>query len=122
MKEGADMSRWRSGAVVLAVLGAAAVLNGCGQPEYRRNGYASRADCLKDYPADKCEARSGAGTGFLYFGPWFLGNQRNAVAGDPGPGRTAVNGVSQSATPGASETRRGGFGSTGRSNVGYRGG
>jgi len=114
------MARWRSSAVALAALGAAAGVAGCNpQPEYRRNGYASRADCLRDYPANQCESTRSGGVSYFY-GPWY-GNQRTATTNDPGPGATAVNGRSQSADPAGSVARRGGFGGTGRSS-GFHGG
>jgi len=103
------MARWRSSAVALVALGAAAGVSGCSpQPEYRRNGYASRADCLRDYPAHQCESTRSGG-GFYYYGPWY-GDRRGATATDPGPGATAVDGRSQVADPARSATRRGGFG------------
>lgn len=112
--------RWRSSVVALAALGATAGLAGCSpQPEYRRNGYSSRADCLRDYPSGPCEGSRGGGGHF--YGPWYGRGQRALLANDPGPGTSAVNGRSQLADPSASVTRRGGFGSTGRAG-GYRGG
>lgn len=119
-KAGARQVRWRSSVVALAALGATASLAGCSpQPEYRRNGYSSRADCLRDYPSGPCEGSRSAGGHF--YGPWYGGSQRALPANDPGPGASAVNGRSQLADPSASVTRRGGFGATGRAG-GYRGG
>ncbi len=122
-----DQSDWKSSAVVLALMGAGLGLSHCSQPEYRRNGYASAAECMKDYSPQQCQASKGydangyyTGHHGSYFGPWY---QRGATAsdGNPGPGRTALNGVSQAASPSMSTTQRGGFGGTGRSS-GYRGG
>lgn len=123
----AENGDWKSGAVVLTLMGAAFGLAQCGQPEYRRNGYANAQECLKDYSARQCEASYGydadgyyTGNHYAYFGPWYRPGR--AIAHDnPGPGRTALNGVSQAASPGMSTTRRGGFGGTGYSS-GYRGG
>lgn len=115
------MTRWRSRALVLVVLGAGATQAACSRDvnTYQRNGYATREACLRDYPPDLCrEERVGGGVGI--FGPWYMGNRMRASPGDPGPGATAVNGQSQAAAQ-TVETRRSGFGSTGRS-MGFRGG
>lgn len=116
-------TRWRSSAVALAILGGAAALSGCSaEPEYRRNGYATREACLRDYPPSECSAATGNSGGFFFLGPWYSPNRALARAGDPGPGATAVDGTSKAAaSTNAASTRRGGFGATGRS-YGYRGG
>lgn len=107
------MARWRSTSVTLVLIGAG--LAGCGQPEeegyYRRNSYASKADCYRDYGPDNCQPM-GSGGGFVgaYF--WAFGGAR--PSGDPGPGATAQNGRSQLAIS-VSDPVRGGFGATGRS-------
>jgi hypothetical protein len=116
------MRRWRSATVTLVVLGAAtAGVAACSRDDdtYRRNGYATREACMKDYQPEQCkeEARSG---GFGYFGPWYMSNRARAAPGDPGPGATAVDGRSQAANQTA-QTRRGGFGAT-ASSRGFRGG
>jgi uncharacterized protein YgiB involved in biofilm formation len=123
-----EQGDWKSGAVVLALMGASFGLSQCEQPEYRRNGYTTASDCVKDYNPEQCEAANGHdadgfynGTSVGYYGPWYQPRRTLPVFGDPGPGRTALNGVSQAAHPAMSATSRGGFGSTGRAS-GYRGG
>ena len=119
------MPRWRSRAVVLVVLGSSAAIAGCSnqtnrEETYKRNGYETREACLRDYPPEQCqEARSGGG-GLMFLGPWYMANRARAMANDPGPGATAINGRSQAGTS-EMQTRRSGFGSTGRS-AGFRGG
>lgn len=107
----------RSRNVRLVLIGAAglALLSAAGctdRRESKRNQYASREDCLKDYPENQCTNARGTvipGGGFWY-GPWYGRAVARAGMVDPGPGATAVQGRSAFAT--ASETRRGGFGAT----------
>lgn len=110
------MARWRSASVSLVLIGAAAGLASCGPSEpgyYRRNVYASKADCYRDYGPRDCEVGY---TGYYYGAHyWAFGGAR--PANDPGAGASAVNGRSQIATA-VSDPVRGGFGATGR---GYRG-
>ena len=79
--------------------------------ETRRNLYADRAACERDYPPSQCQQNSGSGgggSGGGYHGPYYSANRSNAAAGDPGPGRIGGNRV-------AYETSyRGGFGAFGR--------
>ena len=123
-----DHVDWKSGAVVLAIMGASFGLSYCSQPEYRRNGYANAAECMKDYTPQQCQAANGydangyyTGHHGVFFGPWYQRGGATSSSGDPGPGRTALNGVSRAASPSISATQRGGFGGTGRSS-GYHGG
>jgi hypothetical protein len=116
------MSRWRSRTVVLVVLGAGAAVAGCSREadSQKRNGYATREACLRDYSPEQCREERTSNGGMMIFGPWYMANRARALVGDPGPGATAVNGQSQAASTGV-QTRRSGFGATGRS-AGFRGG
>lgn len=123
------MPRWRTKAVALVVMGGAAGagLAACADERetYQRNGYATREDCLKDYPPEQCQTAQ-AGSGFMFLGPWYMANRLRAPAGDPGPGLTAGTGNRSTAAAGSASDRRqtataGGFGATGR-NSGFRGG
>jgi hypothetical protein len=83
--------------------------------EMRRNVYANRADCERDYPPppDRCDQDNGGSNtnsgGHVFFhGPYYSANRSSAPAGDPGPGRSG-------ATRASFETSyRGGFGAIGR--------
>lgn len=80
--------------------------------DMRRNLYADRAACERDYPPppDRCEqpASGGPGGHIFYHGPYYSAYRANAPSGDPGPGRTGI-------APIAYETSsRGGFGAFGR--------
>lgn len=112
---------WRAETLPWIALGVFATLTTCSafnNPENnasRRNFYASREQCLQDYTDAQCRS-SGSGA-HAYVGPYYYGARQ--TANDPGPGRTAVNG--ESAT--ASRVVRGGFGTTARSgHGGYHGG
>jgi hypothetical protein len=77
--------------------------------QMRRNLYADRAACERDYSAAQCETNSGSGaySGF-YHGPYYIADRTTAAArGDAGPGRTGQ------VTAGEVSTR-GGFGAFGR--------
>jgi|SRR5215469_3304381 len=83
--------------------------------EMRRNLYADRAACERDYPPAQCEPTYSGGSGSSgyyysgssYHGPSYATNRSDAAAGDPGPGRTG-------AAHGAYTTSyRGGFGAFG---------
>jgi hypothetical protein len=107
----------RSSVVFLSLIGLASTVaiadEAIPQPvEMRRNVYANRADCLRDYPPppDQCEAQSsgGGGSGGGYHGPYYSSNRSSATTSDPGPGRAGTTAV-------AHETSyRGGFGAFGR--------
>lgn len=114
------MARWRSRAVTLVLLGAGAAA--CApEPQYRRNTYASREECLRDYSPGQCEPHGTRG----FIGPffWVGGGARPLV--DPGPGASARDGRSSVAAgvtaPAPQSAVRGGMGATGR-NGGYSGG
>ena len=109
----------RSQAVMLTLVGlpvAAVVLSNAfpGQ-QMRRNLYADRAACERDYRPDQCQPNSGSGTGSSgysgyhgYHGPYYYGNRSAAAArSDPGPGRSGVATRTEVST-------RGGFGAFGR--------
>lgn len=113
------MARWRSASVTLVLVGAG--IAACTpEPTYRRNVYASRKDCTRDYAAEICGPASPGMHGF--YGPIFWAGGGRRPVGDPGPGASAPANASSryalqvSAPMRASE--RGGFGDTGRS---YRG-
>ena len=85
-------ARWRSGAVNLALVGAAgglaAGLGGCSKAGYQRNVYKSMADCIADYSATDCSSKGQQGAG-VFLGPTYRvvgGSAKSCVAGDPGPG------------------------------------
>jgi hypothetical protein len=106
------MPRWRTSTVALLTLGAAAGLSSCArEPEYARNGYATRQACLQDYGPEQCS--SGAVGGY-YYGPRYAVHGPDRLAGDPGPGRSAAA-TGTSLLAHHSATTRGGFGATGRS-------
>jgi len=80
--------------------------------EMRRNLYADRAVCERDYPPppDRCEQSNSSGSGghTFYHGPYYRAYRGGAPPGDPGPGRTGT-------APASYETStRGGFGAFGR--------
>jgi hypothetical protein len=83
--------------------------------ETRRNLYADRAACERDYPPppDRCDqhnssGNSGSGGHVFYHGPYYAADRSSAAAaGDPGSGRT-VNAASSVET-----SYRGGFGAFG---------
>lgn len=107
----------RSNIVTLTVLGlfASVVIADKVIPqssEMRRNVYANRADCERDYSANQCQQNTGSGSsgggGGGYHGPYYNANRASAPNDDPGPGRTGVTRVSYETS------YRGGFGSFGR--------
>jgi hypothetical protein len=103
----------RSNIVLLSVVGLVSTVaiadKAIPQPtEMRRNVYANRADCERDYPPDQCQSQNSGGSGGGFHGPYYSANRSNAGTGDPGPGRTGTTAV-------AHETSyRGGFGAIGR--------
>jgi hypothetical protein len=104
----------RSTIVTLTVVGMVAAVSIADEAipqgvEMRRNVYADRTACERDYTASQCEANSGGGgSGGGYYGPYYSARRGSAAAGDPGPGRTI-------GTRASYETSyRGGFGAFGR--------
>jgi hypothetical protein len=83
--------------------------------ETRRNLYADRAACERDYPPppDRCEQHnsggsSGSGGHVFYHGPYYAADRTSAAAaGDLGSGRTAT------ARSSVETSYRGGFGAFG---------
>jgi hypothetical protein len=79
--------------------------------EMRRNLYADRAACERDYPPSQCQEGSdgggGSGSGGGWHGPYYSSNRSNAAADDPGAGRTSTSRVSYETS------YRGGFGAFG---------
>lgn len=128
--------RKRSAAITL-VLAGSATLAGCGSPVEQRDAYASRQDCMKDWPdASLCEpVKDGRYASSYHYGPpyfassgWsFFGRdritpspnamdatrlQKGTVASSPSAMRARVLGFSGGGSSGVS---RGGFGSSGSS-------
>lgn len=111
-----DGSNRRSTIVTLTVLGLFASLFVADKAipqgtEMRRNVYANRADCERDYSSNQCQQNSGGGTGGGgggYHGPYYRANRTAAPVDDPGPGRTGATRVSYETS------YRGGFGAFGR--------
>jgi hypothetical protein len=78
--------------------------------EVRRNLYADRAACERDYPPSQCQDDSGnvsSGYSGTWHGPYYSSSRANAAADDPGPGRTGASHVSYETS------HRGGFGAIG---------
>jgi hypothetical protein len=103
----------RSNIVTLTVIGLVVAVSIADEAipqgvEMRRNVYAGRADCERDYPPSQCEPQNSGGGGVGYHGPYYSASRSSATAGDPGPGRTV-------GTRASYETSyRGGFGAFGR--------
>ena len=122
MAEEEERKKKRSNVVTLTVMGIAGTLWIADElipdpVEMRRNTYADRVACERDYPPEKCEpqtAGSGNSTTYVgyhggYWGPYYSASRSNAAAGDPGPGRT--NGLARASF---TTSYRGGFGAFGR--------
>ena len=78
--------------------------------EMRRNLYADRAACERDYTPAQCEPTGTSGTGTYYGGyrgPSYAAYRGDATAGDPGSGRTGAYHSSYTTS------YRGGFGAFG---------
>ena len=106
----------RSKAVALTLIGlpvgVIGVANAIPEPqEMKRNLYADRAACERDYNPQQCEPHSSSGSGTRgggWHGPYYYTSRSaSAAASDPGPGRTGQ--VTHTET-----SMRGGFGSFGR--------
>jgi hypothetical protein len=120
MAEGSAPTSRRSNAVTLTLVGVplAVVFAANVIPEgqrMRRNVYADRAACERDYSPQQCEPETtgtgGSGTGGhgYYHGPYYSADRSSTASrSDPGPGRTGIGRVSYQTTT------RGGFGSFGR--------
>lgn len=125
MADGSEEGSRRSNVVALTVIGVpmAVVLAANLIPEgqkMRRNLYADRAACERDYSPQQCEPDSGSGSSSSssyhsssyhgwYHGPYYHADRSSSVArSDPGPGRTGTGPVSYQTTT------RGGFGAFGR--------
>ena len=108
----------RSNVVFLSLLGAAGAVIVASEAfpgtEMRRNTYADRAACERDYSPQQCQPSSTSGGSVSYVsynywsGPEYAANRGQAASGDPGPGRTGVHASTVSSV-------RGGFGGFGRS-------
>ena len=115
-------SRKSSSRITLVIVGAAA-MTACGQNEdLRRDVYASRDDCVKDWGDEqKCEEQAKAGTssggrGGFWYGPAYRSGQFGWV------GVARPHGSIDSARPGSrsvatSHISRGGFGASGAAHV-----
>jgi hypothetical protein len=129
------LTRKRTVAITLGVLGAAAVgFATLGGKDVQRNSYTSQEDCEHDYATGQCtreqpvgnsgySSGGGYGGGYHYYGPWYRSDWRSGpIKGDPGPGRSYASGVGSSGhgPTGFDFGSRGGFGSSGR--VSARGG
>ena len=101
----------RSNAVLLTLIGlpAAVIIAEPFIPqgqEVRRNLYADRGGCERDYSPQQCQPGSGSSGG--WHGPYYSSNRYSAAAGsDPGPGRSGATHAVETST-------RGGFGAFGR--------
>lgn len=115
----ADDNNKRSNIVVLTVLGLVATVAIADKviPQgvaTRRNLYATRADCERDYPPSQCEPDSsgsggGGSGGGHYHGPYYSASRSSAGADDPGAGRSGgIRAMS------VESSYRGGFGAFGR--------
>lgn len=107
----------RSNAITLTVLGVVGAVWIADEVipegvEMRRNTYADRAACERDYQPSQCEPQGTVGSGGVYYGgyygPYYSASRANATASDPGPGRTG--GLARAAV---TTSYRGGFGSFG---------
>lgn len=109
----------RSTVVTLAlvgVVGGVAIHDDLRTAEMRRNYYADRAACERDYSVAQCEMTSetvySSGTTFYHgwYGPSYAADRSSVSVGDPGPGR--VGGIATAVHSGAGVSTRGGFGGT----------
>jgi uncharacterized protein YgiB involved in biofilm formation len=113
--------RKSSARVTLVLLGAAA-LTACGNDDetLRRDVYASKNDCVRDWGDEqKCEAKpaessagNGHGGGFYYFGPSYRSGQFGSSSLTRAPG-TIEGARSGSHAVATTHVSRGGFGSSG---------
>jgi hypothetical protein len=104
---------------LVGVVGAAAIGDELSsrEIEMRRNLYADRAACERDYSPTQCEVSATMSYGSSYgyargwYGPSYAADRGSAAAGDPGPGR--VGGLASAVH--SAPSVRGGFGGIGRS-------
>lgn len=105
--------RRRSAHISLVILGAVA-LSGCGDNAQRRDLYASKQDCVRDWGDEtKCETAPSSATGGRsgphFWGPVYAGSSYRS-------GSSALGSVSSaragSRAVGTSHVSRGGFGSS----------
>src|SRR5205814_2011276 len=108
----------RSQAVKLTLVGlpvtAIALSHAFPGHDIRRNHYADRAACERDYSPAQCEANSSSSSGTTssrsgdgWHGPYYSVSRAAALVSDPGPGRIGLSNTVESST-------RGGFGAFGR--------
>jgi hypothetical protein len=122
MADEGERKKKRSNAIILTVMGVAATVwiadELIPEPvEMRRNTYADRAACERDYPPEKCEPQTTGtttGTSYVgyhggYWGPYYSASRTSVAPSDPGPGRT--NGLARASF---TTSYRGGFGAVGR--------
>ena len=110
-------TRKRSAQISLVLMGAAA-LAACENQDERRDLYASKQDCVKDWGDEtRCEAapdgaaaagRPHAGEGY-FWGPYYAGNSFRSGSSVGSPSRPVRSG---SRAIGSSGISRGGFGSS----------
>lgn len=107
----------RSNVVFLSLVGVAGAaiiaVDAFPGTEMRRNMYADRTACERDYSPQQCQPSSySGGVSYVSYGYWsgpeYAANRGQASTGDPGPGRTGVHASTVSSV-------RGGFGGFGRS-------
>jgi hypothetical protein len=101
------------GLTVLGLVATVAIADEAIPPsvEMRRNLYADRAACERDYPPSQCQNNYGNGSsGYSggWHGPYYSSSRANAAADDPGLGRSGASQVSYETS------HRGGFGAIGR--------
>ncbi|MDK2122859.1 hypothetical protein [Parachitinimonas caeni] len=115
------MSR-KSKLVVLTLIGSA-TLAGCSeQVQTKRNMYASREDCLKEWPPEDCREesyrRSNGSTGYSYWGPHYTSNGRVFHYNGRESMRYGKLSSSRAISTSHSSVSRGGFGSIGHGSHG----
>ena len=106
----------RSNAITLTVLGVVGAVWIADEiipegVEMRRNSYADRAACERDYPPSQCQPQGTVGGGVYYgsyYGPYYSASSSSASVSDPGPGRTG--GIARASY---TTSYRGGFGAFG---------
>jgi hypothetical protein len=96
----------KSKAITLVLLTGTLLLPACNEEENLRNKYASWDNCVADYKdPSKCarsEERTGTGTRYFYYGPWYSASRFRNSSYNPGYASGRSVGVA-----------RGGFGASG---------